>query len=245
MAVLGLPAPAGRRATAMALRKEPSVTPLAESSHEAISRLHQVLTTRPRLTAERRTSPVDALTGPASDPTVELWRVTAAQLLAGTHTLASSTEKPWVTDHGATWWLLKDVAVATEAITVLDEQLHEVGILSDLEQPDQALTTAAQRLITSQVTRQAHWSATSDAGDLAEAAAPTREPSIVTLVARPVNQPGDLAPAQRALAGYLRVYPVNRVARPLTSPTWTRSPPGPSSWHRTTWPGCAASGPHN
>lgn len=167
----------------------------------AVTRLGQVLEALPRQATEDRVSPMDALDGRQPVHAVELWRTAAAQSLAATHALATAAEPAWRDDDGAAWWVLRDIAQATEAVTVLDADLEQVGILNDLEHPSLRVDPAVARLVTSHCARVASWSATTDVADLA---APKGDRVVLGPV-RVVTSANEFPLAARQLAGYLKV----------------------------------------
>ena len=95
----------------------------------------------------------------SQDPTVELWRHAAIELLAASHALSAASNQPWRADPGAGWWVLGDVAVALEAVLVLDTRLEEVGVLSGHDRSVSAMGLAEQRMVLSQTARVAGWEA--------------------------------------------------------------------------------------
>jgi len=157
----------------------------------------------PSLRLDERRPPTELLTATSDDPTVEAWRVAGTELLTASHALSTAGEQPWRTDSAAGWWVLRDVAVAVEAVLVLDERLEEVGLLANHEHPEYAMGLAEKRMVLSQAARVAAWHATSAIADeatprLQQARSRVVEP--VSLVAAPE----DLAAAQQRLAGLLR-----------------------------------------
>lgn len=157
----------------------------------------------PSLPLVERHSPVDVLGTASMDPTVNAWRQVAIESLAASHALSSAEAKPWLSDPGAGWWVMRDVAVTLEAVLVLDSRLDEVGLLAEHHRPEFALALEEKRLILSQAARVATWHATSDVPDHAT---PHRRRA-VTNVLQPVSLvsgPEDLAAAQERLAAFLR-----------------------------------------
>jgi len=157
----------------------------------------------PSLPVEERLAPTDVLGTISPDPVVETWREAALELLAATHALDMAKDKPWLRDPGAGWYLLGDLAVAIEAVLVLDSRLDEVGLLTGHDRPEVTLGLEEKRLIASQTARAATWFATSDAVDLAT----PRTLAIASNVLHPVElvaAPEDFAPAQERLATFLR-----------------------------------------
>lgn len=177
----------------------------------AVTRLAQVLEAMPRRAEEQRASPMDALDGRHEVHAVELWRTAAAQSLSATHALATAAERTWRDDDGAAWWVLRDVAQVTEAITVLDADLEQMGILNDLDRPAARVDPSVARLVTSHCARVAAWSATNDVADLA---APKTADRVVLGPVRVVMASSDFPLAARQLAGYLRVGHRNTSAGP-------------------------------
>jgi hypothetical protein len=157
----------------------------------------------PSLPVDERRSPLEVLGKVSTDPVVETWREAAIELLAATHALDAASDKPWLRDHGAGWYVIRDVAVAMEAVLVLDARLAEVGLTNQHDHPESTTGLEQKRLITSQTARVATWYATSDAPDLAT----PRTPGAVSNVLHPVSLvsvPEDLAAAQERLATFLR-----------------------------------------
>lgn len=178
---------------------------------EPATQLDIVTATLPRLPAERRRAPLDVLGTPSPDPTVELWRQIAGDLVAGGHALDVATDKPWLTDPGAGWYLLGDTAAATEAVLVLDHRLREVGLLNDHHSPTRPtsstppaaeLDVEGHRILAATCARMSAWYATTDSPDLA--VPPLPGSPVVRGPVRIVSQPADLAAGQRQLVTYLR-----------------------------------------
>lgn len=158
----------------------------------------------PTLPLDEHRSALDYLTPASDDPTVELWRVAAIELLSASHALAAAEERPWRTDPGAGWWVMRDAAVALEAVLVLDSRLEEVGLLAQHQRPDYAMGLNEKRLVLSQTARVASWHATSASP---EEATPRLQPRARSTVVQPVSlvsTPADLAAAQQRLSGFLR-----------------------------------------
>jgi hypothetical protein len=72
----------------------------------------------PNLPFDERPSSLEVLGTACTDPVVETWREAAIELLAATQALDSAEDKPWLRDQGAGWYVLRDVAVALEAVLV-------------------------------------------------------------------------------------------------------------------------------
>ena len=156
----------------------------------------------PTLPPEDRGRPIEVLTGAATDPAVEWWRRAAVELLAGSHALDTTDHQPWLTEQGAAWYLMRDLASALEAVLILDERLAEVGVLTKHDIPVPSLGLDTKRMLLGHVARVATWSATSDSPDQAFArlrADPVAHGPVVV-----VSTPRDLAAAQRRLATFLR-----------------------------------------
>lgn len=155
-------------------------------------------------THDKHQQPVaDALIAASNDHTVQSWQTAAIELLSASHALSAAEEQPWLTDPGAGWWVLRDIAVALEAIVVLDGRLTEVGLLAGLQDSPDSLTLSEKRTVLSQAARVATWNAVSASP---EDATPRLTPRR-TVVAHPVamvSAPTDLAAAQRRLAQFLR-----------------------------------------
>lgn len=159
----------------------------------------------PNLPLDERRSPVDVLVPTSSDPTVAAWREAAIEMLAGSQALSSAHEQPWRTETGAGWWVMRDVAVALEAVVVLDDRLQEVGLLADHQHHETSMGIEEKRLILSQTARAATWHATSAIAD--QAAPRSARQAASSTVVEPVTLvaiPEDLAAAQRRLSRFLR-----------------------------------------
>ena len=184
---------------------------LAGVDNKLATLLNNIALSLPGLPLDRRASPVEVLTTASINPVVETWRIAAIELLAATHTLSTASDKPWLHDPGAGWYLIRDLSVALEAVLVLDARLAEVGVLNEHHRPSFALGLEEKRLIASQAARVATWHATSEAVDLAT----PRIPAARALVLHPislVSAPEDLAPAQEQLARFLRPLTTNDTA---------------------------------
>lgn len=158
----------------------------------------------PTLPFDERSTHAGYLTSASDDPTVELWRAAAIELLSASHALSAAEDQPWRTDAGACWWVMRDVAVALEAVLVLDSRLDEVGLLNDHQRPEYAMGLDEKRMVLSQTARVATWHATS-AGP--EEATPRLRQAASSTVVEPVSMvstPTDLASAQLRLACFLR-----------------------------------------
>ena len=165
----------------------------------------------PTLPLDEHRSSSDYLTPASDDPTVEAWRVAAVELLSASHALSAAEEQPWRTDPGAGWWVLRDAAVALEAVLVLDSRLEEVGLLAEHQRPDSAIGLNEKRLVLSQTARVATWHATSAS---VEEATPKLQPRAMQTVVQPISMvstPADLAAAQQRLSGFLRPLSANDV----------------------------------
>lgn len=166
--------------------------------------LDNIAFSTPSLPLDTRPAPTDVLGRASADPVTETWRTAAIELLAASHVLDLATDKPWLHDPGAGWYLMRDVAVAIEAVLVLDARLAEVGLLSAHEVPDYPMGLAEKRLVASQAARVATWYATTDAPDHATARPTGTSRSTVLHPVALVSAPEDLADAQLRLAGFLR-----------------------------------------
>ncbi|GAW52542.1 MULTISPECIES: hypothetical protein [unclassified Nocardioides] len=160
----------------------------------------------PSLPLDERRSPAEILGTASADATVEAWRAAAVDLQAGSHALSAAAEQPWRSDPGAGWWVMRDVAVALEAVLVLDSRLEEVGLLADHQRPEYAMGLDEKRMVLSQTARVATWHATSASPDAAAPRDPVEATAGVGVVAPValVGGPEDLAPAQRRLARFLK-----------------------------------------
>ncbi|NYI47921.1 hypothetical protein BJ993_005067 [Nocardioides aromaticivorans] len=185
----------------------PAPTPkpmLAGLDEKLASLVDNIAFALPTLTLDERRPPADFLTPASEDPTVEAWRMAAIELMSASHALSAAEEQPWRTDPGAAWWVMRDVAVALEAVLVLDSRLEEVGLLAEHQRPEFAMGLDEKRMVLSQTARVATWHATSASPE--EAAPRLRQvaPSTVVEPVSMVSTPADLAAAQQRLARFLR-----------------------------------------
>ncbi|MEP9385565.1 hypothetical protein [Nocardioides sp. KR10-350] len=190
----------------------PARTPapaLAGLDEKLASLVDNIAFSLPSLPWDERRSPVEVLAEEATDPTVESWRAAAIELLAGSHALSAAEEQPWRTDPGAGWWVMRDVAVALEAVLVLDARLDEVGLLNDHHRPEYAMGLDEKRMVLSQTARIATWHATSASPEEATPRLRQVEPSAVLQPVALVGAPEDLAAAQRRLARFLKPMRAN------------------------------------
>ncbi|KQY61446.1 hypothetical protein [Nocardioides sp. Root140] len=143
-------------------------------------------------------SPLDALSIAPSDPTAHWWREAASNHVLATHQLAASPDRDaWLRDNGSLWHLVGDSAEIVEALTVLDHDLTEAGLLVTGNSPsdvDQA------RANVSYLAKTARWYTTNPGADFASANSVRELDATGVLL---VPGPGDLAPAQRHLANNL------------------------------------------
>lgn len=158
----------------------------------------------PSLPFDERRPPSEVLGVESPDATVETWRAAGLELLAASHALSAAAEQPWRTDPGSGWWVLRDVAVALEAVLVLDSRLEEVGLLNDHQRPEYAMGLDEKRMVLSQTARVATWQATSASPEDAAPRVRQVEPGAVVQPVALVGGPEDLAPAQRLLARFLK-----------------------------------------
>lgn len=192
----------------------PSTTPkpvLAGLDEKLASLVDNIAFALPSLPWDERRSPSEILGAESSDPTVESWRAAAIELLAASHALSAAAEQPWRIDPGAGWWVMRDVAVALEAVLVLDSRLEEVGLLNDHQRPDYAMGLDEKRMVLSQTARVATWQATSASPEDATPRLRQAEPAGVLQPVAMVSGPEDLAAAQRRLARFLKPMMANDV----------------------------------
>ncbi len=185
----------------------PASTPtpmLAALDEKLASLVDNIAFALPTLTLDERRPHADYLTPASEDPTVASWRTAAIELLSASHALSAAEEQPWHTDPGAGWWVMRDVAVALEAVLVLDARLDEVGLLAEHQRPEFAMGLDEKRMVLSQTARVATWHATSASPE--EATPRLRQPAPSTVVepVSLVSTPDDLAAAQQRLARFLR-----------------------------------------
>lgn len=175
---------------------------LTEDTFGLVTLMSRVVGELPRLPPDHRAEPLQILGRASSNLTVERWRRVASELLAGSHALDTAADRPWLTDFGAGWFVIRDVAAALEAFVVLDDRLDQVGLLTRHDRPAQTLGLEARRLTTSQCSRIASWHATNDLPDQA-APRPSGDSAVVDGV-RMVTTPSDLAASQQHLGAQLR-----------------------------------------
>lgn len=156
----------------------------------------------PTLSSDDRRRPIDVLGQPVADRAVECWRRAAVELLAGSHALDSTDHQPWLTEPGAAWYLMRDLAAALEAVLILDDRLTEVGLMTKHDTLVPSMELDSKRMILGHLGRVATWSATSDSPDHAFPRLHSErvEGGPVVLVTAPPH----LAAAQRRLADLLR-----------------------------------------
>lgn len=190
----------------------PARTPkpvLAGLDEKLASLVDNIAFALPSLPLEERRPPSEVLGAESADPTVESWRSAGIELLAASHALSAATEQPWRTDPGAGWWVMRDVAVALEAVLVLDSRLEEVGLLNDHQRRDYAMGLDEKRMVLSQTARVATWQATSASPEEAAPRLRQIEPGTVLQPVALVTGPEDLAVAQRRLARFLKPMMAN------------------------------------
>jgi len=176
---------------------------LAGIDNKLATLLDNIAFSVPNLRPDERLPPLEVLGKASTDPVVEAWREAANQLLAATHALEAAGDQPWLRDHGAGWYVVRDVAVALEAVLVLDARLAEIGLLNEHDRPAYTMGLEEKRLIASHAARVATWYATNDVADLAT----PRPLGVASNVLHPVALvavPEDLTVAQRQLATLLR-----------------------------------------
>ena len=185
----------------------PARTPkpmLAGLDEKLASLVDNIAFALPTLMLDERRPHADYLTPASEDPTVESWRTAAIELLSASHALSAAEEQPWRTDPGAGWWVMRDVAVALEAVLVLDSRLDEVGLLAEHQRPEFAMGLDEKRMVLSQTARVATWHATSASPEEATPRLRRAAPSTVVEPVSLVSTPDDLAAAQQRLARFLR-----------------------------------------
>ena len=190
----------------------PAITPkpsLAGLDAKLASLVDNIAFALPTLPLDEHRSPADYLTPASDDPTVEAWRAAAIELLSASHALSAAEEQPWRTDPGAGWWVMRDAAVALEAVLVLDSRLEEVGLLAEHQRPDNTMGLDEKRMVLSQTARVATWHATSASPEEATPRLQQRSRSTVVQPVSMVSTPSDLAAAQQRLAQFLRPLMAN------------------------------------
>ena len=128
-------------------------------------------------------------------PVAEAWRLLARSLFLGNVDLQSDADRGAL-GAATAWYLLGDAATTIEALVVIDERLSRSG---SLPQAGDALNA---RLLAGDVARTAVWLGEDQSPDLA--AADLTEASLGSPPVWLIRTPHDFAPAQRALAGFLR-----------------------------------------
>jgi len=185
----------------------PARTPkpvLAGLDEKLASLVDNIAFALPTFPLDERRSLADYLAPASANPTVESWRAEAIELLAGSHALSAAAEQPWRTDPGAGWWVMRDLAVALDAVLVLDARLETVGLLNDHQRPDYAMGLDEKRMVLSQTVRVATWHATSASPEEATLRLRQSAPSTVVEPVSMVSSPADMAAAQQRLARFLR-----------------------------------------
>ena len=185
----------------------PARTPkpvLAGLDEKLASLVDNIAFALPTLPLDERRAHTDYLTPASEDPTVESWRAAAIELLSASHALSAAEDQPWRSDPGAGWWVMRDVAVALEAVLVLDSRLDDVGLLNDHQRPEYAMGLDEKRMVLSQTARVATWHATSAGPEEATPRLQQRAPTTVVEPISMVSTPTDLASAQQRLAHFLR-----------------------------------------
>lgn len=185
----------------------PARTPtpaLAGLDEKLASLVDNIAFALPTLMLDERRAHTEYLTPASDDPTVESWRSAAVELLSASHALSAAAEQPWRIDPGAGWWVMRDVAVALEAVLVLDSRLEEVGLLAEHQRPDFKMGLDEKRMVLSQTARVATWHATSASPEEATPRLRQTAPSTVVEPVSMVSTPADLAAAQQRLARFLR-----------------------------------------
>lgn len=165
------------RARRKGRRVAQTVSDTTGADYEQVKMLAEVVLALPELARDQRPRPVDTLTTHWEHPTVENWRRAAVELLCATHALDGAQEKPWLSDPAAGWHLVKDLAVTTEALIVLDSRLAAAGWFSHRQRAaptdlhhDVARTglgPAQKRMVAAQTARSASWFATNSVADTA------------------------------------------------------------------------------
>lgn len=176
---------------------------LTHVDHELGLLLDRVVYEMPRLVPDGEVRPSDVLGPRRENRTVELWRKTAVELLAGTQALVTAEERTWATHHGAGWYVMRDLATAIEAVVLLDQQLRQLGLLSQHDGPPDTGGVDEHRLVASHVARVATWYATSSSPDEATPSITNKDRVLGTPVYL-VSTPSDVIVAQWRLAAYLR-----------------------------------------
>ena len=177
---------------------------LAHVDHQLGALLDRVVYEMPQLLPEsgdRR--PSDVLGPRKTNRTVELWRKTAVELLAGTQALVGADDRSWVSHNGAGWYVMRDLATVVESVVLLDQRLQQLGLLSQHDRVPDVGTIDEHRLIASHVARVATWYATSSAPDEATPSIINKD-RVVGMPVYLVSTPSDVIVAQRRLASYLR-----------------------------------------
>lgn len=160
----------------------------------------------PRLQEPPASPPSEALGRRSMDVTVDLWRTAAIESLAASAALSSRVTSWTVDDPKGRWLVLRDTALQLEAVSVLDVELREIGLLNQHDAPGPVIPIEDTRAVLAQATRMAEWRINSDAVD--HLASPVVYP--VPREATPngavclVRSLSDLIPAQERLAKALK-----------------------------------------
>lgn len=160
----------------------------------------------PRMQDAERTPPLEALGRRSMDLTVDLWRTAAIESLAASAALSSNAHN-WTGDEPGRWLILRDCAAVLEALSLLDLELREVGLLNQHDAPRPMPPIEDVRAVLAQAARVAGWRVTSDSVDRLSSpvrysvAGERRTDGVVQLV----RSTADLQAAQEKLASTLRV----------------------------------------
>lgn len=161
----------------------------------------------PRMQEAERTPPSEALGRRSTDPTVDLWRTAAIESLAASAALSSTVHSWTGDDPSGRWLVLRDAAALLEALSLLDLELREVGLLNEHDAPGPMPPIEDVRAVLAQAARVAGWRATSD--DVDRLASPVRYPVVgeraTDGVVQLVRSVVDLAAAQDRLASTLKL----------------------------------------
>jgi hypothetical protein len=164
--------------------------------------LSAIASALPRLQDVDGPAPTDVTARRSNSLTVELWRTVAVESLAASNALSAHASQLTTREPETRWLVLRDLAVGLETMTLLDDQMREVGLLNQHDAPRPMGSVEDTRAVLAHAARVANWRATSDAADHMTAR-PSPDPTVDARQNGPVQiirSVSDLAPAQVRLA---------------------------------------------
>lgn len=169
--------------------------------------LATIATCLPRMQEADRPPPSEALARRSMNLTVDLWRTAAIESLAASAALSSTVQSWTGDDPSGRWLVLRDAAGLLEAVSLLDLELREVGLLNQHDAPGPMPPIEDVRAVLAHAARVAGWRVASD--DVDRLASPVRYPVAgereTDGVVQLVRSVADLAAAQDRLASTLKV----------------------------------------